>query len=61
MRPYSAVVAHQSLRDSVHLIKAQKKKSVIGHSMVFATFDPGDVQGGKAPARRYQRYLSNFN
>lgn len=26
MRSYSAVVAHQSLRDGIHLIKAQKKK-----------------------------------
>lgn len=61
MRPYSSVVAHQSLRDSIHLIKAQKKKSVIGHSMAFATFDPDDVQGGKAPAQRYQRYLNSLN
>lgn len=25
MRSYFAVVAHQSLRDSIHLLKAQKK------------------------------------
>lgn len=62
MRSYFAVVAHQSLRDSIHLLKAQKKKkSVNGQSMAFATFDPGDVQGGKAPARRYQRYLNSLN